>query len=259
MDHDIIDEREPHSESDIVPEGSDDLDPQTGAADATDAEQMAEGPSGHVSAQVSEVFEAGDFAETGETADTTETTDVAENREAAENDESAEVVETAEHDQTVKTAESADVAENDETAENADVAENDDESAEISDAENDVETAETADVAGAAETAEAEETGPGDSNDAAHSAEPDEVRRTPVTPDNGYSRESYAIHATRSELPLFNDALNGGRSDVRWLSSLSSMLGGSKGPVGSAEGAAAVAHAAIDRRRSTGEQSGPAS
>ncbi|KZX21917.1 hypothetical protein [Rathayibacter tanaceti] len=81
------------------------------------------------------------------------------------------------------------------------------------------------------------------------SSEPD--RRAPVVPDNGYSRESYAIHATRSELPLFNVALTGRRDDSGWLSSLSRVLGGPDGPVGSPDAAAATAHAAIDRRTRT--------
>jgi hypothetical protein len=73
-------------------------------------------------------------------------------------------------------------------------------------------------------------------------------RRTPVVPDNGFSRESYAIHATRSELPLFSDALNAGRDDSGWLSSLSSTLAGPTGPVGSPDSAAEAAQAALDRR-----------
>ncbi|PPH44627.1 hypothetical protein C5D09_12600 [Rathayibacter sp. AY1C9] len=73
-------------------------------------------------------------------------------------------------------------------------------------------------------------------------------RRTPVVPDNGFSRESYAIHATRSDLPLFSDALNAGRDDSGWLSSLSSTLAGPTGPVGSPDSAAETAQAALDRR-----------
>jgi hypothetical protein len=73
-------------------------------------------------------------------------------------------------------------------------------------------------------------------------------RRTPVVPDNGFTRESYAIHATRSELPLFSDALNTGRDDSGWLSSLSSTLAGPSGPVGSPRSAAETAQAALDRR-----------
>ncbi|MBF4461416.1 MULTISPECIES: hypothetical protein [unclassified Rathayibacter] len=72
--------------------------------------------------------------------------------------------------------------------------------------------------------------------------------RAPVVPDNRYSRESYAIHATRSELPLFSDALTGRRDDAGWLSSLSSVLGGEKAS-GEAETTAAAAQAAIERRR----------
>ncbi|PPH56616.1 MULTISPECIES: hypothetical protein [unclassified Rathayibacter] len=73
-------------------------------------------------------------------------------------------------------------------------------------------------------------------------------RRTPVVPDNGFSRESYAIHAARSDLPLFSDALNAGRDDSGWLSSLSSTLAGPTGPVGSPDSAAETAQAALDRR-----------
>lgn len=81
-------------------------------------------------------------------------------------------------------------------------------------------------------------------------------RRSPVVPDNGYSRESYAIHAARSDLPLFAGALNEGRDDSGWLSSLSSTLAGSTGPVGSADSAAATAQAALDRRtRRRGDES----
>ncbi|QHC67710.1 hypothetical protein Q0F99_03995 [Rathayibacter oskolensis] len=69
-------------------------------------------------------------------------------------------------------------------------------------------------------------------------------RRAPVVPDNGYSRESYAIHATRSELPLFSSALSGTRDDAGWLSSLSGMLGG-----GEPDAAATAAESAIERRR----------
>lgn len=225
MDHDIIDGREPHSESDIVPEGGDDLDPQTGADDATDAEQIAEEAPRHIPGEVSEVLE------TGESAETAENTDIVENREPVEYDEAAEYDEAVEYRQAVEYDENADDAEFAEIAE----------------------TVETGGPVGvSSDNTHSVE-------DDAHSVEPDEPRRTPVTPDNGYSRESYAIHATRSELPLFNDALNGGRSDLSWLSSLSSMLGGSKGPVGSAEGAAAVAHAAIDRRLATGKQADSAS
>ncbi|PPH12216.1 hypothetical protein C5C71_04565 [Rathayibacter sp. AY1C1] len=73
-------------------------------------------------------------------------------------------------------------------------------------------------------------------------------RRTPVVPDNGFSRESYAIHASRGDLPLFSDALNAGRDDSGWLSSLSSTLAGPTGPVGSPDSAAETAQAALDRR-----------
>ncbi|PPG97189.1 hypothetical protein C5C00_07265 [Rathayibacter rathayi] len=72
--------------------------------------------------------------------------------------------------------------------------------------------------------------------------------RSPVVPDNGFTRESYAIHATRSELPLFTTALNGRRDDVGWLSSLSSVLAGPDGPIGSVDSTAAAAQVAIDRR-----------
>jgi len=68
--------------------------------------------------------------------------------------------------------------------------------------------------------------------------------RSPVVPDNGYSRESYAIHATRTELPLFSNALQGSRDDARWLSSLSGVLSS-----GDPEAAATAAQAAIERRR----------
>ncbi|QHC71323.1 hypothetical protein [Rathayibacter sp. VKM Ac-2801] len=82
-------------------------------------------------------------------------------------------------------------------------------------------------------------------------------RRAPVVPDNGFSRESYAIHATRSELPLFSDALNAGRDDSGWLSSLSSTLAGPTGPVGSPDSAAEAAQAALDRRtRRRSDESG---
>lgn len=67
-------------------------------------------------------------------------------------------------------------------------------------------------------------------------------KRAPVVPDNSYSRESYAIHATRSELPLFSDALTGRRDDAGWLSSLSGVLNGGESD------AAAAAQAAIARR-----------
>ncbi|SMH29126.1 hypothetical protein SAMN06295885_0268 [Rathayibacter oskolensis] len=70
------------------------------------------------------------------------------------------------------------------------------------------------------------------------------ARRASVVPDNGYSREDYAIHATRSELPLFSGALSGHRDDADWLSSLSGVIGG-----GDPDGAAAAADAAIERRR----------
>ncbi|PPG17473.1 hypothetical protein C5D36_04225 [Rathayibacter sp. AY1C6] len=73
-------------------------------------------------------------------------------------------------------------------------------------------------------------------------------RRTPVVPDNGFSRESYAIHAARSDLPLFSEALNAGRDDSGWLSSLSSTLAAPTGPVGSPDSAAETAQAALDRR-----------
>ncbi|KQQ05408.1 MULTISPECIES: hypothetical protein [unclassified Rathayibacter] len=69
-------------------------------------------------------------------------------------------------------------------------------------------------------------------------------RRAPVVPDNGYTRESYAIHATRSDLPLFSSALTGDRDDADWLSSLSGMLGG-----GEPDAAATAAESAIERRR----------
>lgn len=69
-------------------------------------------------------------------------------------------------------------------------------------------------------------------------------KRSPVVPDNSYTRESYAIHATRSELPLFSDALTGRRDDAGWLSSLSGVLGG-----GDTDAAASAAQAAIDRRK----------
>lgn len=223
VDHDSIDEREPHSEIDSAQEGNHDVDPQTGlnpqtdvdpqtrAKDASDAEQTVEAPSGRIPAEVSEVLETDDSAGIDETDDIDNTDDI---------------------------AEASDIAKSRETAENDEAAEN----------------AETGDVVDVAETGST-----GGSSDAAHSAEPDDLRQTPVTPDNGYSRESYAIHATRSELPLFNDALKGGRNDLSWVSSLSSVLGGSNGPVGSAEGAAAVAHAAIDRRNASDEQAGSAS
>jgi hypothetical protein len=74
--------------------------------------------------------------------------------------------------------------------------------------------------------------------------------RAPVVPDNGYSRESYAIHATRTELPLFSNALHGSRDDARWLSSLSGVLGS-----GDPEAAASAAQAAIERRRRRADDS----
>ncbi|PPG54609.1 hypothetical protein C5C41_03810 [Rathayibacter sp. AY1E9] len=89
------------------------------------------------------------------------------------------------------------------------------------------------------------------SNAARQEQAPDSTRasrRTPVVPDNGFSRESYAIHAARSDLPLFSDALNAGRDDSGWLSSLSSTLAGPTGPVGSPDSAAETAQAALDRR-----------
>ncbi|PPF12586.1 hypothetical protein [Rathayibacter sp. AY1A5] len=89
------------------------------------------------------------------------------------------------------------------------------------------------------------------SNAARQEQAPDSTRasrRTPVVPDNGFSRESYAIHATRSDLPLFSDALNAGRDDSGWLSSLSNTLAGPTGPVGSPDSAAETAQAALDRR-----------
>lgn len=69
-------------------------------------------------------------------------------------------------------------------------------------------------------------------------------KRAPVVPDNSFTRESYAIHATRSELPLFSDALTGRHDDAGWLSSLSGVLGGAD-----TDAAATAAQAAIDRRR----------
>lgn len=81
--------------------------------------------------------------------------------------------------------------------------------------------------------------GPDSAEDRQHSE-----KRTPVVPDNGYSRESYAIHATRSELPLFSDALTGSRDDTGWLASLSGVFG--RGEPGTA---ATAAESAIERRK----------
>ena len=64
-----------------------------------------------------------------------------------------------------------------------------------------------------------------------------------ATPD--YSREDYAIHATRSELPLFSEAVADRHDDSGWLSSLSSVLGRTQ-----KDAAAAAAQAALERRAS---------
>lgn len=97
---------------------------------------------------------------------------------------------------------------------------------------------------------DAVETRSGRESDPRDDARPSD-RRAPVVPDNGYSRESYAIHATRTELPLFSNALQGSRDDARWLSSLSSVLGS-----GDPEAAAVAAQAAIERRRRRSDESG---
>ncbi|PPI56548.1 hypothetical protein [Rathayibacter toxicus] len=68
----------------------------------------------------------------------------------------------------------------------------------------------------------------------------------PVAPDNRYSRESYAIHATRSELPLFSDALTDRRDDSTWRSSLSRVF--DKAAPGQSESTLAAAQAALERR-----------
>ncbi|MWV57617.1 hypothetical protein [Rathayibacter sp. VKM Ac-2754] len=78
-------------------------------------------------------------------------------------------------------------------------------------------------------------------------------KRAPVVPDNGYTREEYAIHATRSELPLFSDALSGRRDDAEWLSSLKGVLGGGK-----PDAAASAAESAIERRRRPADDAGAA-
>ncbi|MCJ1674915.1 MULTISPECIES: hypothetical protein [unclassified Rathayibacter] len=66
---------------------------------------------------------------------------------------------------------------------------------------------------------------------------------TPDAETSDYSREDYAIHATRSELPLFADAVADRRNDSDWLSSLSGVLGGTE-----KDTAAAAAQAALERR-----------
>ncbi|NQX11618.1 hypothetical protein HQQ80_08275 [Microbacteriaceae bacterium VKM Ac-2855] len=48
---------------------------------------------------------------------------------------------------------------------------------------------------------------------------------TPNPPHDEFSREDYAIHARRSELPLFGKAVAGGRDDSSWISALSGSIG----------------------------------
>ncbi|QHC59936.1 hypothetical protein [Rathayibacter sp. VKM Ac-2760] len=76
---------------------------------------------------------------------------------------------------------------------------------------------------------------------------PDDSGGDAATPE--YSREDYAIHATRSELPLFGEAVADRRDDSDWLSALSGVLGGTE-----KDTAATAARAALERR--TGESSG---
>lgn len=72
-------------------------------------------------------------------------------------------------------------------------------------------------------------------------ATPDASTPDAETPE--YSREDYAIHATRSELPLFSEAVADRRDDSDWLSSLSGVLGRAQ-----KDTAAAAAQAALERR-----------
>ncbi|QHF23303.1 hypothetical protein GTU73_04265 [Rathayibacter sp. VKM Ac-2804] len=73
----------------------------------------------------------------------------------------------------------------------------------------------------------------------------DDDAATPDAETPEYSREDYAIHATRSELPLFAEAVADRRDDSDWLSALSGVLGRTE-----KDTAAAAAQAALERRAS---------
>lgn len=61
-----------------------------------------------------------------------------------------------------------------------------------------------------------------------------------------WTREEYAIHARRSELPLFGQAVAGDRDDNGWLSKLSGSIGAAT--KAAADPTAAQAKEALARR-----------
>lgn len=72
-----------------------------------------------------------------------------------------------------------------------------------------------------------------------------------ATPTDEFSREDYAIHARRGELPLFGKAVAGERDDTGWISSLSGSIGAAT--KAASDPATAQAEKAISRRADRGE------